>query len=428
MSWETYYKTHLTTIDGIVNLLPKENAVILAGQAAAEPKAILHAMAERCAEFHGIALHSLLALGEVPYCRPGMEKHFHYATMFAGAGTRDAIAQKRADFLPIYYYQYPDYVRKVLKPDVAILHVSPPDAHGWCSFGVTVDYQQAAAETARLVVAQVNRRMPRSLGPSRIHVTQIHALAEVDQPLPTIPRAVIGPVERAIGSNCAALIRDADCLQLGIGAIPDAVLAQLGDKHDLGIHSEMLSDSVAGLMDSGVITNRSKQMDVGASTATFAMGTESLYRFLHDNPAVNMAPVDYTNDPRIICQQDNMVTVNSALEIDLWGQVTSDAIGGQQYSGVGGQADFVRGANMSRGGRNIIILPATASGGRISRICPRLPEDTPVTTNRFDVDYVVTEYGTARLWGRSNAQRAEALIAIAHPDFREALRKKYQSL
>ena len=427
MSWKAYYNEHLLDMDALVDKLPREDAVYLTSHAVAEPRAILRTIAAKKEQFHGIRLYNLLAFGDAPYCQPGMEAHIRYSTGFAGAGTRGALAAGRADYVPIYYHEYPRYVRTCIKPDVAILHISPPDDHGWCSFGVTVDYQLAAAEEAKLVVAQVNRQMPRSMGNNRIHVTQINWFTEIDEPLPAIPRATIGDVEKAIGANCASLIRDRDCLQLGIGAIPDAVLMQLADKKDLGIHSEMLSDSVAGMMDSGIITNRYKQLDRGVSTATFAMGTAQLYRYMHDNPAINMAPVDYTNDPRVICQQDNMVAVNSALQVDLYGQVMADTVGKLQFSGPGGQVDFVRGANMSKGGRNIIILPSTAKRGTISRIAVRPTEGSTITTNRFDVDYIVTEYGIAKLWGKNNTERAEALIAIAHPDFRESLRQEYKA-
>lgn len=423
MSWKTYYKEHLLDMERLIGKLPKENACYLTSHVTAEPKAIAQALAKHKDAFSNIGYHNLLVMGEAPYCAPEMEGHFRYSTIFACADTRGPVSQGRSDFVPLYYHEYPKYVREQLKPDVMILHVSEPDEHGWCSFGTAVDFQLAGAETASLVVAQVNRQMPRTLGDSKIHVTQIDWMTEVDEAIPAIPPAKIGPVEQAIGANCASLIRDRDCLQLGIGAIPDAVLKQLTDKHDLGIHSEMLSDSVAGLMEAGVITNRYKTLNRGTAVATFAMGTQNLYQFMHNNPGVYMAPVDYTNHPRVISQQENMVAVNSALQVDLFGQVAADTVGKLQYSGPGGQVDFVRGANMAKGGRNIIALPSTAKHGTVSRIAVSLTPGSCVTTNRFDVDYVVTEYGIARLWGRSLTERAEALISIAHPDFREELKK-----
>lgn len=426
MAWETYYKEHLCSMEELLRRLPKENVTYITSHAAGEPKAINHAIAENFALFHNVTIFNLLVVGEAPYCRPEMAGHLRYRTIFAGSDTRTPIAEKRADYVPLYYHQCPDYVRTKLKPDVAILHVSPPDTHGWCSFGVTVDFQMAAAETASLVVAQVNPLMPRTLGNCRIHISQIDYLVEATQALAQVPPARIGDVEKAIGANCAALIHDRDCLQLGIGAIPDAVLSLLGSKRELGIHSEMVSDGIVDMMEAGVITNRYKQLDVGASTATFLMGTDKLYRYAHDNPGFNMTPVDYSNDPRVICRQDNMVAVNSALQLDLFGQVAADTMGKLQFSGPGGQVDFIRGTNMSRGGRNIIAMPSTAKHGTLSRISLLLPTGSAVTTNRFDVDYVITEYGTAQLWGKTLTQRAEALISIAHPDFRDALKKEYQ--
>lgn len=427
MSWQTYYREHLVDMDCLLSKLPKENAKFVFSHVSGEPKAITRALAANYTMFRNITLHAILIMGEAPFCHPKMENHLRFSTIFACADTRKPIAEGRADYVPLYYHEYPRYVREALKPDVAILHVTPPDSHGWCSFGTAVDFQLAAVETAPLVVAQVNDQMPRTLGNSRIHVTQIDWMTEASEPLPTIPASAIGTVEQAIGANCASLIRDRDCLQLGIGAIPDAVLKQLTDKRDLGIHSEMLSDSVVALMDAGVITNRYKNLNPYTAAATFAMGTQNLYNFMNDNPGVFMAPVDYTNHPRIICQQDNMVAINSALQVDLFGQVAADTVGKIQYSGPGGQVDFVRGANMSSGGRNIIAMPSTAKNGTVSRISLQLPVGGAVTTNRFDVDYIVTEYGIAKLWGKNLSQRAQALIAIAHPNFRDDLTKEYLS-
>lgn len=425
MSWRSYYLEHLVDMESLLGKLPKENATFVTSHVTGEPKAINRALAEQKEWFHNISLNNALVLGDAPYCRPEMQGHFRYSTIFACGDTRKPIEDGRSDYVPLYYHEYPKYVRNQLKPDVAILHVTRPDENGWCSFGTAVDYQMAAVETADLVVAQLNDQMPRTLGNCCVHVTDIDWMVEVSEPVPAIPPAIIGPLERAIGSNCASLIRDCDCLQLGIGAIPDAVLKQLSDKRDLGIHSEMLSDSVVDLMKANIITNRYKQLEKGRSVATFAMGTPGLYQFIHDNPGIFMAPVDYTNHPLVISQQENMVTVNSALQVDLMGQVAADTVGRFQYSGPGGQVDFVRGANMSKGGRNIIAMPSTAKGGTVSRITPLLSWGSGVTTNRFDVDYIVTEYGVARLWGKSLSQRAEALISIAHPDFREQLKAAY---
>jgi len=428
MSWKSYYQEHLLNADALMDKLPKEDITCTMPSGPAEPRVICRAFYDHRERFRNVRLISMMMLGEMVYCRPEMAGHFRFISTFNGADSRKHVAAKTADFVPVYFHQMPRYIREFAKPDVAILHVSAPDEHGWCSFGTNVDYQEAAVESARIVIAQINRQMPRSLGQTQVHITNIDWFIEVDEEIPGIPAPKIGEVEKAIGANCASLIRDRDCLQLGIGAIPDAVLKQLTDKRDLGIHSEMLTDSVCGLMDAGIITNRYKQLDKYASTATFAMGTPDLYRFLDNNPGVNLLPVDYTNEPRIIARQDNMVTVNSALQVDLLGQVAADTIGKMQYSGVGGQVDFVRGANMSRNGRNIIALPSTAKQGTVSRISLTLPEYGAVTTGRFDVDYVVTEYGIARLFGKNVVERAEALIAIAHPNFRDELKKQFQAI
>ncbi|MPM23414.1 Butanoate coenzyme A-transferase [bioreactor metagenome] len=310
--------------------------------------------------------------------------------------------------------------------DVALVQVSPPDQNGYCSLGVSVDYTKPALESAKTVIAQVNPQMPRTMGDSFVHVSQLDWIVEADVPLLQLKPPVIGAVERAIGEHCAGLIRDGDTLQLGIGAIPDAVLLFLKEKKDLGIHSEMFSDGVVELFEAGVITNRRKTLHPGKCVVTFLMGTRRLYDFVNDNPAVMMMPVDYVNDPYVIRQNDNLVSINSCLQVDLQGQVVSTSVGKREFSGVGGQVDFVRGANMSRGGRSIMAMPATAKGGAVSKIAAVIDEGASVTTSRHDVGYVVTEYGVAELRGKTLRQRARALIAIAHPDFRAALAQEFE--
>ena len=427
MSWQSYYKEHSVSMEELVTKLPHEDVLCMFPSTTGEPKAIFRAMTASSKAFRNVTIASMMQMAENPFCSPEMQGHFNFLSFFNGPEAREPVRKKQADFTPIYYHQMPKLIKR-LKPEVAILHLSPPDENGWCSFGVLTDYQRTLVETAQIVVAQVNRKMPRTLGKCFVHVTEIDWLTEISEEIPTIAPSKTGPVEMEIGKNCAALIRNADCLQLGIGSIPDAVLKQLTEKRDLGLHSEMLSDGIRDLMESGIMTNRYKKLDPFQSTATFAMGSDRLYQYIHNNPAVNMSQVDYTNDPYIICQQENMVTINSALQIDLMGQVAADTIGPLQYSGVGGQVDFVRGANMARNGRNIIALPSTARKGTVSRISVELPQGGAVTTSRHDVDYVVTEYGVAQLWGKTLSQRAEALIAIAHPDFRERLKVEYQKL
>jgi Acetyl-CoA hydrolase len=310
--------------------------------------------------------------------------------------------------------------------DVALIHVSEPDQHGYCSFGVAVDYTKPAAECAKTVIAQVNRNMPRTLGDSFIHVSNIDYLVESDDPIIELSPPKIGEVECAIGKNCASLIQNGDTLQLGIGAIPDAVLLFLKDKHDLGIHSEMFSDGVVELVEAGVITNKKKNFHPGKSVVTFLMGTRRLYDYVDNNPEVEMYPVDYVNDPCVIARNDNLISINSCVQVDLMGQVVSTSVGLKQISGVGGQVDFVRGANMSKGGKTIMAMPSTAAKGKVSKIVPLIDEGASVTTSRYDVNYVVTEYGIAQLKGKTLRERAQALITIAHPDFRPELIQAFE--
>jgi 4-hydroxybutyrate CoA-transferase len=300
------------------------------------------------------------------------------------------------------------------------MQVTPPDETGFCSLGVSADYTLSAAESARIVIAQMNSQMPWT-GGAKIALDQLTYIVEKDEPLIELKPPKIGEVESRIGENVAKLIPDGSTLQLGIGAIPDAVLLFLKDKKDLGIHSEMFSDGVVFLAEAGVVTNRKKKINTGKFTATFLMGTRKLYDFVDRNPAVEMMPVDYVNDPYVIGQHENMISINSALQVDLMGQVNAEMIGSRQFSGIGGQVDFVRGASRSPGGKSIIALPSTASGGKISRICCDLDRGAAVSTSRNDVHFVVTEFGIAELRGKSLRERAQSLIAISHPDFREAL-------
>ena len=310
--------------------------------------------------------------------------------------------------------------------DVAVNQVSYPDSEGNCSFGLSCDYTKAAAEKARLVIAEMNENMPYVEGDNKIHISRLDYIIPTNLALPEIPLPKITDVEKAIGRNCASLIEDGSTLQLGIGAIPDAVLLFMGDKKDLGIHTEMFSDGVIDLVESGVVNGSKKTLHPGKLVATFLMGTRRLYDFVDKNACVEMRPVDYVNDPRVIAQNEKMVSINSCIEVDLMGQVASETIGLKQFSGTGGQVDYVRGAAWSAGGKSIMAMPSTAAKGKASRIVPFLAQGAAVTTSRNDVDYVVTEYGIARLKGKTLKQRARALIAVAHPDFRPMLEEEYQ--
>lgn len=425
MTWRTWYKEHLFTPAQAVQQIKSGQRVVVA-HACGEPSIILDALVSHAAQYENVEIIHMVAMGKAAYCQPQYDKNFHHNAFFLGGSTRAAAAEGRVDFTPVYFSEIPSLLREDLRPNVTLLQCSPPDAHGYVSLGVSVDYTKPAAEASDLVIAQVNQNMPRTLGDSFLHVTQIGCLVEADTPVIELAPPKIGDVERAIGENVASLVRDGDTLQLGIGAIPDAVLLFLKEKNDLGIHTEMFSDGVVELVEAGVITNKAKTLHRGQSVATFLMGTRRLYDYVNNNPAVAMYPVDYVNDPYVIGQNDNLVSINSCVQVDIMGQVVSTSAGLRQISGVGGQVDFVRGANLSKGGRAIMAMPSTTGKGKISKIVPFLDQGSAVTTTRNEVNYVITEYGIAKLKGKSLRQRAEALIRIAHPDFRDELTAEFR--
>lgn len=425
MTWKTWYKEHLFTPEQAVQQIKSGQRVVVA-HACGEPSIILDALVANAAQYENVEIIHMVAMGKAAYCQPQYDKNFHHNAFFLGGSTRAAAAEGRVDFTPVYFSEIPSLLREDLRPNVTLLQCSPPDAHGYVSLGVSVDYTKPAAEASDLVIAQVNQNMPRTLGDSFLHVTQIGCLVEADTPVIELTPPKIGDVERAIGENVASLVRDGDTLQLGIGAIPDAVLLFLKEKNDLGIHTEMFSDGVVELVEAGVITNKAKTLHRGQSVATFLMGTRRLYDYVNNNPAVAMYPVDYVNDPYVIGQNDNLVSINSCVQVDIMGQVVSTSAGLRQISGVGGQVDFVRGANLSKGGRAIMAMPSTTGKGKISKIVPFLDQGSAVTTTRNEVNYVITEYGIAKLKGKSLRQRAEALIRIAHPDFRDELTAEFR--
>lgn len=394
---------------------------IVTAHACGEPGALVEALVERAGELSQVEIVHMVAMGPAKYAQPGMEASFRHNALFVGSSTRKAVEQQRADYTPCFFSEIPRLFREGYLPvDVALIQVTPPDDQGYCSFGVSVDYTKEAAECAKIVVAQVNKLMPRT-GGAKIHIDRLDYLVEDDRPLIELQPPAIGEVEKQIGQNVAELVADGATLQLGIGAIPDAVLLFLKEKKDLGIHSEMFSDGVVALAEAGVITNARKTINPHKFMASFLMGTQKLYQFIDNNPSVELHPVDYINDPYVIGQHANMISINSALQVDLMGQVNAEMIGNRQFSGIGGQVDFVRGASRSLGGKSIIALPSTASGGKISRICGELDRGAAVSTSRNDIHYVVTEYGIAELRGKSLRQRARAMIGICHPAFREAL-------
>jgi acyl-CoA hydrolase len=408
---------------------PEAVAAIRSGQqvfvqgGAATPNALLAALTDRAPELTDVGVVHFHTEGPAPHLAPEMAPHFRHRALFIGANARTAVNEGRADYVPVFLSDVPElFSTGVLPLDAALINVTPPDAHGFCSLGTSVDAALAATHAATTVIAQLNPSMPRTLGDSFIHVDDIDFAVEVDQPPHEHHPAPIGDVERRIGELVAELVPDGGTLQMGIGSIPTAVGMSLLDKRDLGIHTELFTDPVLDLVEAGVVTGAAKEINRYKIVTAFLMGSQRLYDFVNDNPMIEMRPVDYTNDTTVIRRFRRMVAVNSAISIDLTGQVSADSIGTRFYSGVGGQMDFMRGAALSPEGRAIIALPSTAAGGTVSRIVPVLAEGAGVVTSRAHVRTVVTEFGIAELFGRSVRERAEALIGLAHPDFRDELR------
>lgn len=419
--WQVRYAAKLASAERAVRLIPSRKRILI-GSGAAEPCGLVEAMVTHGTHLEGNEVVHLMTLGSAPYVQPGLEGRFRHTAFFIGANVRQAVQEGRADFMPVFLSEIPQLIASGrVHIDAALIQVSPPDRLGFVSLGVSVDVVRAAVDTADLVLAEVNPNMPRTLGDSFLHVDRIAQLVPVDVPLPELTPEPLDDAAREIGRNVAALIPDGATLQMGIGRIPDATLAALTDRRDLGVHTEMLSDGVMHLAEAGVITGRRKTFLPGKIVTSFVMGTRRLYQWVHDNPQIEMRPSDFTNDPFNVARNDQMVAINSALAVDLTGQVAADTVRGRFFSGIGGQVDFIRGAARSRGGRPIIALPSTAREGTVSRIQATFEEGTGVVTSRGDIHYAVTEYGVADLWGKSIRQRAESLIGIAHPDFRAEL-------
>ncbi|HXY41396.1 MAG TPA: acetyl-CoA hydrolase/transferase C-terminal domain-containing protein [Vicinamibacteria bacterium] len=422
MSWiESYRQKVKTAEQAVAGVRSGEHVWLHAG--CNNPEELVKALVARADELRGVEVTHLLTFGSADHVDPRYQGSFRHRALFTGPNVREAVNEGRADWVPVFLSEIPGLVRsRAIPVDVAFLHISPPDEHGFCSYGVGVECSKAAAESARTVVALVNHRMPRSLGDSFIHVSRLTHVVEIDRPLIELPQCTeVGEVARAIGRNVADLIESGSTLQMGIGEIPDAVLLFLKEKRDLGIHTEMFSDGVVELFEAGVITGEAKTLHKGKIVSSFVLGSKRTFDFVDNNPFVDFHPTDYVNDPFVIAQNDRMVAINSAIAVDLTGQVCADSMGRSIYSGVGGQVDFIRGASRSQGGKPIIALPSTAKDGTISRICDTLVPGSGVVTSRADVHYVVTEYGVANLHGRSLRERAQALIACAHPQFREEL-------
>lgn len=424
MDWKGYYESHKSTAAEAVKAIKSGDRLVLA-HACGEPSYLVDAMMANAGSYRDVEIVHMVAMGPGEYCKPEYAENFRHNAIFVGGSSREAVAEGRADFTTSFFFEVPQLFQSTLPVDVAMVMVTPPDENGMCSLGVSVDYTYEAVKQAKTVIAQVNAQMPWTGPNSVVPVTDLDIIVEHDAPLIELKPGKIGELEKAIGEHCASLVPDGATLQLGIGAIPDAVLLFLKDKKDLGIHSEMFSDGVVELAEAGVITNAKKTLHPGKFVVAFLMGTRRLYDFVDHNPDVDMRPVDYVNNPFVIAQNDNLISINSCVQVDLMGQVASESIGAKQISGVGGQVDFVRGASASKGGVSIMAMPSTVKG-KISKIVPLLDEGAAVTTSRNDVDYVVTEYGVAALKGLTLKQRARNLIAIAHPDFREGLKAEFE--
>ncbi len=422
MNWMDIYRRRVTTAEEAVASIESRQRVWI-HPGCCTPKPLVDAMVARAPELEQVEVIHILTLAEAPYVEPGMEPHFRHRALFTGGNVRRAVNEGRADFVPIHLHEVPRLISSGLVPvDVSLIHVSPPDEHGFCSYGAGVDATKTAVEHSGTVVAMVNKRMPRTLGDSFVHVSKLTHVVEVDQPVLELPMATdVSDTARQIGENIASLIPDGATLQMGIGEIPDAVLMFLEGKKHLGVHTEMFSDGLVDLFEAGVVTNERKTLHRGKIVTSFVIGTVKAFDFVDNNPFMEFHPNEYVNDPFIVAQNERMVAINSALAVDLTGQVCADSIGTSIYSGFGGQVDFIRGASRSKGGVPIIALPSTAKDGAVSRLVDTLLPGSGVVTTRADVHYVVTEYGIANLYGRSLRERARALVDIAHPDFRGEL-------
>lgn len=423
MSWQA----RAVSAEEVVSHVKMGHRVFVHG-AAATPITLLAALGRRT-DLSGVRLYHLHTMGEMPSADPASEGHVRSISLFTGANMRKAIEEGRADFVPIFLSDIPGLFRSRLVPlNVAMLNLSPPDSHGLCTLGTSVDAARAAADSADLVIAQINPRMPRTHGHTVVPLSRLDAYCIADEPLHEHDPIEETAVEARIGEIIADLVDDGSTLQMGIGAIPDAVLSRLHNKHDLGIHTEMFSDNLVPLAEEGVITNRFKSVHPGRIVTSFVNGTKKTFDFVNDNPIVEFHPCDRTNDTSLIRKNDKVVAINSAIEIDMTGQVCADSMGHKIFSGIGGQMDFIRAAALSKGGKPILALPATAKSGQLSRIVPMLKPGAGVVTTRGHVHWVVTEYGAVNLHGKSLRERADLLISIAHPDFRAELRKEVYEL
>ena len=425
MDWEKHYKAHTFTANEAVDAI-KDNYKLVYGHATGAPQVFNKALSEEKDRFKNVSIYQMLTTGTPWHISPEMKGHLRTLSSFICKTSLKGSDEGLVDYIPCYFRQVPLLFKDgSYAVDVAVVQLSPPNEEGFCSFGVSCDYTKPAAVSARIVIGEINDQTPYTEGDNFIHVTELDYIIETSYPLVETPCVKGTEIEFAIAKYCASLINDGDTLQLGIGAIPNSVLASLKDRKDLGIHTELFTEGIIDLVNEGVITGKRKTLHPNKIIATFIMGTKRVFDFVHKNPILEMHPVDYVNDPYIIGQNDNMISINSCIEVDLMGQVNSESIGTRQYSGTGGQVDYVQGARLSKGGKSIIATPSTAAGGKISRIVPFLGQGAAVTTSRNDVDYIITEYGIAHLRGKTLRERAKMLIDVAHPKFREELESEY---
>lgn len=428
MAWNTMYASRVVSAETAVRNIKSNQRLFLTGNCSV-PQKILAALVDYAPNLHNVEICQALTVGPADYVSPEMEGHIRVNTMFISGNVRKAVQEGRADFTPVLLSEFPLIFKKGILPiDVALIHVSPPDEHGFCSLGIEVGLTKSVAESAKMIIAEVNQQMPRTLGDSFIHVNRLHHIVPVDYQLPELPMGDEGTSEivERIAQHIVSLIPDGATMQMGIGAIPDAVLKYLFDKKDLGIHTELFSDGIIDLVDAGILTNARKSLHPGKIIAGFTLGTQRLYKWVDDNPIIEFHPTEYVNDPFVIAQNERMVAINSAIEVDLTGQICADSIGHKLYSGVGGQLDFIYGASRSKDGVPIIALPSTAKD--FSRIVATLKPGAGVVTTRNHVRYVVTEYGIADLYGKTIKQRALSLINIAAPQFREELTRQAKEM
>jgi len=433
MDWHSIYQSNVTTAEEAVRVIKSRDRIFMTGNVSV-PQKLLAALVGYAPELTDVEICQALSVGPADYVKPEMEGHLRVNTLFISANVRKAVWEGRADFTPVLLSEFTLlFKNKVLPVDVAMIHVSPPDEHGFCSLGVEVGLTKSPAESARIIIAEVNEQMPRTLGDSFIHVSRLTHIVPVNYPIAELPMGGEGndQISQKIAGHVADLIPDGATMQMGIGAIPDAVLNFLDNKKDLGIHSEMFSDGVVRLVEQGVINNSCKTLHTGKIVAGFVLGTHALYEWVNDNPLCEFHRQEYVNDPFVIAQNERMVAINSAIEVDLTGQVCADSIGPKFFSGVGGQLDFIYGSSRSKGGVPIIAMPSSNTmkdGTIVSKIVPMLKQGAGVVTGRNHVHYVVTEFGVADLYGKSVRQRVKALINIAHPDFRTDLERKAREL